>query len=74
MLSPCFVMQYFMTFVALQSKRADCFTFLFRLISFSCYSCLHHPHDAIGWCECGISRLHVYSLTLYDQNKRALGP
>ena len=68
MLSPCFVMLSSFAIISLGKRE---------LVALLFYSCLHHPHGAIGWyavCECGISRLHVYSLTLYDQNNRALGP
>ena len=60
---PCFVMQYFVSFLALQSscwgrERAASFTLIVFLITRDCYCSIAFPHGAVGWSavhDCGIS-------------------
>ena len=58
----CFVMQYFMSFLACShldgEKRAASFTLVVFLITHYCYCFIAFPHGAMGWSavhDCGIS-------------------
>ena len=60
MLGPCLIMQYFVSFLELQSssweERAGCCTFIVFLKSCSCFS-YYLFLSAMGWsavCDCGI--------------------
>ena len=64
MLGPCFIMQYLVSFLVLQSERDGCFTLIVFLMYCDCYCSVGLLHCVVGWsavCDCVISL--SYSLT-----------
>ena len=78
MFGPCFVMQYLISFLALQLQciplgevRAGCFTLIVFLLLCGCLCSVSLPHGAVGWsavCECGISWSYLLTCCISDSS------
>ena len=62
MFVPCFLMQYLVPFIVLQSfwlgRESGCFTLIVFLMYCDYWCSVALPRDAVGWsavCDCGIS-------------------